>query len=170
MTKTLILIRHAKSDWVDPTLPDHDRPLNERGRAAAGLVGAELAGRDLPVDEVLCSSALRTRETCALMTAAWPGLPAPVLVPKLYHASPDTMLSVLRRAKGECVLMLGHNPGIAVFAAQLLVRAPRHPRFGIYPTAAVLIAEFPVDDWTELQTGTGTCAAFFVPRDLPGHP
>ena len=61
--KRLILTRHAKSSWDDPMTPDHDRPLNERGKAAAADLGQWLASRDYVPEEVLCSDALRTRKT-----------------------------------------------------------------------------------------------------------
>jgi len=61
--KRLILTRHAKSSWDDPLTPDHDRPLNDRGKAAAADLGQWLASRDYVPGEVLCSDALRTRKT-----------------------------------------------------------------------------------------------------------
>lgn len=63
MTKTFILIRHAKSDWDDPLLDDHDRPLNPRGHPSAPRIGKWLSAQGVIPDTVLCSSALRTRET-----------------------------------------------------------------------------------------------------------
>ena len=71
--KTLFLLRHAKSSWSEPGLADFNRPLNERGRRAAPLIARYLAHCDLLPDLILCSAALRTRETLALML---PGLPA----------------------------------------------------------------------------------------------
>jgi phosphohistidine phosphatase len=156
MARRLILMRHAKSGWDDPMLADHDRPLAPRG------VSAE---RGYLPDEALVSSALRTRET-------WDGVqaklaPCPVAhLPALYHAGPDTMMQVLQGAAGNCVLMLGHNPGIAEFARLLVSRAPGHPRFGDYPTAATLIADFPTDTWRETRFGTARPVDFVVPRDL----
>ncbi|WP_138469819.1 histidine phosphatase family protein [Poseidonocella sp. HB161398] len=164
----LILARHAKSDWSHEDLSDHDRPLNARGHAAAPLVGMELARRSLVPDEVLCSSARRTQETWAGIASELPGAAAPQILPALYHASPETMLSVLQGATGRVVAMIGHNPGIGALAHRLLPEAPAHPKFGIYPTGATLIAE--VDDWAALENGRARLAGFFVPRDLPGHP
>ncbi|MBL4558811.1 MAG: histidine phosphatase family protein [Rhodobacteraceae bacterium] len=66
-------MRHAKSDWGDPTRADHDRPLNRRGRRAAPLIGRWLAAQGAIPDAVLTSSARRTRETWDRMAPAFPG-------------------------------------------------------------------------------------------------
>ncbi len=133
MTKRLILTRHAKSSWDDPLTPDHDRPLNERGKAAAADLGDWLASRGYVPDEVLCSDALRTRKTWSGIAPALPGTPILELKPALYHAGPDVMLAVLRHATGETVMMIGHNPGIAEFAHRLVARAPLHARLRTIP-------------------------------------
>lgn len=166
MTKRLILTRHAKSSWDDPLMTDHDRPLNERGRAAAADLGRWLASRGYVPGQVLCSDAVRTRET-------WGGI-APALVfdgavdlkPALYHAGADVMLAVLRHAKADVVLMLGHNPGISEFAHRLVARAPLNPEFQKYPTGATLVVDFAVDSWEEVDWGQGSVDDFIVPREL----
>jgi phosphohistidine phosphatase len=78
MTRTLILIRHAKSDWEHPALDDHDRPLNARGQRSAPRIGAWLAAQGLAPDAVLCSTARRTRETWQGIATRLPGAPEPV--------------------------------------------------------------------------------------------
>ncbi|WP_172330277.1 histidine phosphatase family protein [Mangrovicoccus sp. HB161399] len=164
----LILTRHAKSDWSHEVPSDHDRPLNARGRAAAPLIGQELAARGLVPDQVFCSSARRTQETWAGISSELPGAAAAEILPSLYHASPETMLSVLHGATGQLVAMVAHNPGIGALAHRLLAAGPAHPKFGIYPTGATLIAE--IEDWAGLESGRARLVDFFVPRDLPGHP
>ena len=164
--KRLILTRHAKSAWDDPLTPDHDRPLNERGKAAAADLGQWLASRGYVPDEVLCSDALRTRKTYSGIAPALPGLPELVLKPALYHAGPDVMLAVLRHATGQTVMMIGHNPGIAEFAARIVGAVPRNPEFARYPTGATLVAEFAIADWSEAGFGMGVTADFIVPREI----
>lgn len=166
--KRLILTRHAKSAWDDPLTPDHDRPLNERGKAAAADLGQWLASRGHVPDLVLCSDALRTRRTWSGVAPALPGTPILDLKPALYHAGPDVMLAVLRHATGDCVMMIGHNPGIAEFAQRLVTRAPLHEGFVRYPTGATLVADFPVDTWAETAFGTAVPVDFIVPRELVG--
>jgi phosphohistidine phosphatase len=166
MTKRLILTRHAKSSWDDPLTPDHDRPLNERGKAAAADLGSWLASRGYVPDEVLCSDALRTRKTWSGIAPALPGTPILELKPALYHAGPDVMLAVLRHATGDTVMVIGHNPGIAEFAHRLVTRPPMHEGFAKYPTGATLVADFAIDRWEDAAFGTAAALDFTVPREL----
>ena len=166
--KRLILTRHAKSSWDDPMTPDHDRPLNERGKAAAADLGQWLASRGYVPDEVLCSDALRTRKTYSGIAPALPGAPELILKPALYHAGAEVMLAVLRHATGGTVMMIGHNPGIADFASRIVVAPPRNAEFARYPTGATLVAEFVVDDWADVGFGSGVTVDFIVPRELVG--
>jgi phosphohistidine phosphatase len=162
MTRRLILMRHAKSSWGDPMLSDHARPLNGRGKRSAKALGAWLRENDYLPDQVLCSSSARTRETLDRLTITAPTK----FLDSLYHASPHAMLSELTRAKGAAVLVLGHNPGIAAFAETIVSHPPNHPRFHDYPTCATLVADFDIDDWSELKQASGTPLAFVTPRDL----
>lgn len=164
--KRLILTRHAKSSWDDPLTPDHDRPLNERGKAAAADLGHWLASRGYVPDEVLCSDALRTRRTFSGLAPALPATPVLELKPALYHAGPDVMLAVLRHAKGDVVMMIGHNPGIAEFAARLVATPPRNAEFAKYPTGATLVADFNIETWQDVTFGSGVVDDFIVPREI----
>ncbi|MEI4488031.1 histidine phosphatase family protein [Frigidibacter sp. MR17.14] len=161
MTLRLILTRHAKSDWGTPGLDDHDRALKGRGRRAAAELGAWLAERGDPPAEVLCSTALRTRQT-------WEetGLEGtPRFVPALYHAAPEAMLAELRGATAPVVMMLGHNPGIAAFAEGMVASPPDDPEFFAYPTCATLVAEFDAATWAEVRPRTGRALGFFTPSE-----
>ncbi|MGK7654646.1 SixA phosphatase family protein [Roseovarius sp. B08] len=161
--RRLVLMRHAKSSWGDPGLDDHDRPLNKRGKRSAKALGDWLRAQTIVVDEALVSSSVRTVETMQRLKI---DCDRQVLDP-LYHAGSGDMLKVLRsRATGQTVLMLGHNPGIASFARDLMLAQPDHPRFEDYPTGATLVARFDIDDWQALHPGTGRFEAFIVPRDL----
>jgi len=162
MTRRLILIRHAKSDWSSGVTVDHARPLNMRGQAAADALGQWLRHNGHLPDEALCSTAQRTRDTWQRL-----GLNAPIrYLDTLYHAPGQIMFETLNKATGDCVLMLGHNPGIAEFAAWMLGTAPAHNRFRDYPTAATLIADFDIDSWADLSPGTGRAVTFVTPHDL----
>jgi phosphohistidine phosphatase len=164
--KRLILTRHAKSSWDDPATPDHDRPLNERGTAAAAELGIWLASRGYVPGEVLCSDAMRTRKTWSGVAHALPGAPELHLKPALYNAGPDVMLAVLRHATADCVMVIGHNPGIAEFAARLVAMAPLHEDFDRYPTGATLVCDFVSDDWASVGFGQGACVDFIVPAEF----
>jgi phosphohistidine phosphatase len=166
MTLRLILTRHAKSSWDDPLMSDHDRPLNERGKAAAADLGNWLASRGYVPDQVLCSDALRTRKTWSGIAPALPGTPILDLKPALYHAGPDVMLAVLRHASGKTVMMIGHNPGIAEFAHRIVARAPLNPDFQRYPTGATLVVDFAADSWADVAWSMGSVDDFIIPREL----
>ena len=163
MTRTLILMRHAKSSWDNPILTDHDRPLNGRGRKSAQALGTWLQSNDLVPDEVISSTSQRTRDT-------YQGLglgPEPTYTRTLYHAGPAQMWDLLSEAQGPRVLMLGHNPGIGEFAEQIVEQRPDHTRFWDYPTGATLVAEFPVDSWSDARPRSATVKHFVIPRELP---
>lgn len=165
MTKRLILTRHTKSDWDDPMTPDHERPLNPRGEAAAVDLGGWLASRGYQPGEVFVSDALRTRKT-------WEGIAAALgetelhLKPAMYNAGPAVLMAVLHHASADTVMMIAHNPGIAEFAGRLAARAPINPEFGRYPTGATIVLEFQVDSWADVEFGTGASLDFVVPREI----
>lgn len=145
-------------------MEDIDRPLNMRGKAAARELGDFLASRGLEPEEVMCSTALRTRET-------WDGVASAVIetrpdisyVEDLYHASPTMMLEALKTASASSVMMIAHNPGIAEFAAMLPAQPIYNPDFRKYPTSATLIVDFQIDDWREIKPGQGSVLEFFTP-------
>lgn len=163
MTRTLILIRHCKSDW-SANQADHARPLNPRGQRAAPRLGAFLAREGIVPDEVLLSDALRTRETWAGIATHLPSAPAPTLNPALYLAEPAVMLKALQDATGQTVALIGHNPGIEALAWHLTRhRRPEDERFASYPTGATTVLRVSTP-WAYLSSGTVT--HFTTPRDL----
>ena len=159
--KTLLLLRHAKSSWNDPDLTDHDRPLNDRGKRKAPLVGMRLRELHLSPDAVLSSTAKRARKTAKKVLAA-AGYPVDIqLMRELYLADVGVWIRVLSQLDQTitCVLAVGHNPGI-----EDLVQVLSGGRTSM-PTAALAHFELPIDDWSELTVGTrGTLAQFWVPN------
>jgi phosphohistidine phosphatase len=149
-------------------MSDHDRPLNERGKAAAADLGQWLASRGYVPSEVLCSDAVRTRATFSGIAPALPGAPVLDLKPALYHAGPDVMLAVLRHATADTVMMIGHNPGIAEFAHRLVSKTPVSQEFRKYPTGATLVVDFAEESWSEVSFGQGVTVDFIVPREIVG--
>lgn len=162
MTKTLILMRHAKSSWDAPVDGDHARPLNDRGRKSAKALGDWMRAKRWLPDQVLSSSSVRTRETLAGLGLNIAG----DFTDDLFHAGPKQILPVLACATGQTVLVLGHNPGIAEFAEQLVSSDPDHARFCDYPTGATLVVRFDIGNWDQLRCGSGEVLDFIVPRDL----
>lgn len=162
MTRTLILMRHAKSSWDDYTLTDHDRPLNKRGQRSAKALGAWLASKPWQPDQALVSTATRTRETFVGLGLSLDG----EFTRSLYHADAAEMQLVLETAVGETVLMIGHNPGISLFAQDMVKTAPKHPRFADFPTGATAVIEFDIQSWGAVDTHTGRVLDFVIPREL----
>jgi phosphohistidine phosphatase len=164
--RRLILMRHAKSSWADAGERDLDRPLNKRGRRAAGLVGRWLAKKGYLPDQALVSSARRTQETWGRIVDVT-GPRETRYLPELYNTGLDTMLEIVRRAPDvACLLVLGHQPAIGAFAARLLAKPPADAQFAKYPTGATAVVDFAADDWEGVGWGEGRLVDFVVPRAL----
>jgi phosphohistidine phosphatase len=147
--KTLILIRHAKSDWGDSSARDFDRALNARGKRDAPVMGQRLASRNIQPDAFIVSTACRAKTTARLMAPAlgfsftdiqWKD--------KLYLASPATMKSVICQTAEhvQTLALLAHNPGITELANQLAGMD-----IGNVPTCGVVLLELPAEPWAELN-------------------
>ena len=168
MTLTLILIRHAKSDWGDAGLDDHDRPLNARGIEDAPRVGTWLEAQGYRPDHVLCSTATRAVDTWAAISRCLSGAEIEVSYTRaLYLAMPPDMLNVIRASEGHTLGVIGHNPGIGSLARSLVATQPQHEKFTRYPTAATLVVNFNATSWANIEIGAGVARAFITPRDLP---
>ena len=166
MTLRLILVRHAKSSWADDSLDDHGRGLNKRGRRSADRIGAWLTANEEAPLMVLCSTAERAKQTWAEMSAHFPDTVDVVYQKSLYMAEPRTMLDCARTAKGASVMLIGHNPGTAMFAAGMCTIPSAHPDFNRYPTCATTLMRFDMDNWRDIDAGTGEIDDFVVPRQL----
>lgn len=171
--KKLILLRHAKSSWDDPALSDHDRTLNARGKAAAPVIAAWLAAQGHLPDTVLCSSAVRTRETFRRMAKKVPALPEPVIEPSLYHASPGILLDRARLLPEDCesAMIIGHQPGLGAMARRLssgAVPPGCAQAFEHFPTAAAAVFEIAISGWKDLAFNSAEFVAFAKPRELMG--
>jgi len=160
--KHLLLLRHAKSSWDDPTLADHDRPLAARGRKAAKLIGARLRTDHTPVSLVLCSSAQRARETLDLVAP-----PGEIEIDDgLYGASADDLLERVRQIAEDvdAVMLVGHNPAMHDLAVGLISDAGEHA-VGKFPTGALATLAF-TGSWRSLAPGRAELVAFLKPREL----
>jgi phosphohistidine phosphatase len=122
---TLMLMRHAKSDWADESLSDFARPLNARGKKAAPLMGDWMREHHLIPTRILCSTATRTKETLFGLEKAWAAHPSEKVVvefvDELYLATPTTILATIQHhhRDAERLLVIGHNPGMELLATQL---------------------------------------------------
>lgn len=172
--RQLLLLRHAKSSWDEVGRPDHERPLNARGRAAAARMAGEFRRLHLSPELVLVSSARRTQETLHALEPFGDSTLVDTL-DALYLASSERMLDQLRATPEtvRSVLVIGHNPGMQNLAMSL-VGAAGMARGGAdvlriaagYPTCA--LTEFAVaGPWWGLDEGGGRLVRFLAPSDLP---
>lgn len=172
MTKSLLLLRHAKSSWSDPLLPDFDRPLSARGRKAAPRMAAYMKEHTLTPSLALCSAACRAKETWDLVRPTLQGGNETKTLRSLYLASPSRLLAALQRVPDtvDQVVLIGHNPGIQNLAIKLSGPGSESEALasmcGKYPTAALAEILFDVDAWSGLAERAGRLVRFVCPRDL----
>jgi phosphohistidine phosphatase len=164
MSKTLLIMRHAKSSWSDGKASDHERGLTSRGKREAELMGRELVRRDLAPDLILTSTAKRARST-AKRVATQPGIGATRADDdRLYESSPRQCLRVLAaKGSGDTVLLIGHNPTFEELVHSLT------SRYVALPTATVAVIRLPISDWAQAgEDMRGRLEALIAPRDIAG--
>jgi phosphohistidine phosphatase len=165
--RTVALLRHGKAEWNDGD--DHERPLAERGRKDAPVAGRWLAGSGLLPDLVLCSTAVRCRETWKIAAAELPRRPRTVYEDRLYEASAGELVALLGEVDDGVahLLVVGHNPGVHALADALAGEAegdllPRMNRSG-FPTSAIAVLSF-TGSWKGVEHGVARLSAFWAPR------
>lgn len=163
--RRLVLLRHAKSDW--PDVADHERPLAKRGRRDAPVVGRWLSRSGYVPDAVVCSTALRARETWDLVSAELaPGAPGVVgYEPRVYEATVLGLLMLVREfdPTWRTAIIVGHNPGLAELTVGLLGVDCEPP--SAFPTAFVAVLGLP-GPWAEAAPGEARLLAFTIPAEL----
>jgi len=159
--KNLILIRHAKSRWDDPTLNDKDRPLNRRGKLDAPIMGRLLKQKGLVPDLILASPAKRARKT-AVKIAEEVGYPKARIVIRetLYLEGIAALIEIIRALEDDKhrVFLVGHNPELTDLANRLTGSSITN-----IPTCGIVSVEFPVASWRETTEETGVLALFERP-------
>ena len=163
--RSLVLLRHAKSAYPSG-VPDHERPLAERGVREAALAGDWLRANLPAIDAVLCSTATRARETLARS-----GIDAPVrYVERLYGATPGTVIEQINQVSDDVrtLLVVGHEPTISEVAI-VLAGADGTDTVAVerisakYPTSAIAVLR--IDDrWEQLEPRGAALVDFHVPR------
>lgn len=166
--RRLHLLRHAKSDWGDPSLGDHDRPLTSRGRRAASSMAEWMETNGVRPAVVLCSTAVRARQT---LDRVLPALGDPVVSYEegLYHVTGEDLLARLRElpdGAGEA-LLVGHNPGLQDLAVDLAAPGPERDRIAAkLPTGGFVALGADVPRWSDLAGGSAAVVVFVTPREL----
>lgn len=161
--KTLLILRHAKSSWEDESLADHDRPLNKRGKRAAHRMGRLLEEEALWPDLILCSTAERATTTVQHVTEAGGFMGQTYYLRELYGAPPSGYIDAVSTLgdEADCVMVVGHNPGLAMLVEELTGEWHR------IPTATLVSVTFDIEDWSDLESAEGQLAGLWRPKELP---
>ena len=163
--KALYLMRHAKSSWSFDDLTDRERPLNDRGRDDAPRIGQALAKRDIKLDLMVSSPAVRALSTAVLVARELDYPHDKIKVePTIYEADLDTLLAVVHALPDEAnsVLLTGHNPTITDVANYL---SPS-PLSSEMPTAGIICLHFQAEHWAEVKQTNAEFYFFDCPRDM----
>ncbi|MGR2752696.1 SixA phosphatase family protein [Agromyces arachidis] len=159
--KTLVLVRHAKSSWGDPAIPDHDRPLNDRGRRDAPEMGRRLRERGTAPDAILSSTAARARTTAEAIAAALGLQPDAVTLDEgLYGASADAILGAVGVLDEgiATVMVVAHDPGLSELVWRMSGEVEH------MPTCAVAEFRFAAASWAEVAEAEPIETRFDTPR------
>ena len=161
--KTLLVLRHAKSSWNDPSVDDHDRPLNARGTRDGPRMGLHIRKLQLAPDVIISSDAVRARVTAAAVAEALGFAEEIRLERRLYLASPADIVAVVRSvpAPATTAMIVGHNPGFEQLVERLTGEANE------LPTAALAQIALPIERWRDLKVSTrGKLIGLWRPREL----
>lgn len=159
--KTLFLVRHAKSSWNEPGLPDKDRPLNDRGKRDAPKMGERLAKRNVKPDLILSSPARRALKTAQIIAKRLDYRLEDILVDdRLYAAEADDLLHVIRELgdKPKSVMLIGHNPELTELAHRLSNKITQ------MPTCAVAELMFDAKSWSSTGKDKPARVTLYTPR------
>lgn len=152
--KTLLLIRHAKSDWNDASLSDFDRPLNERGKRDAPLMAQRLLDKKIGIDLFVSSPAKRAKKTAAIFAEAY-GLDKKQVefYDELYLAPEKVFTAVISKLNNNAaaVAIFAHNPGITEYANSLT-----NARIDDMPTCCIFAVQAACNGWNEFATAKKT--------------
>jgi len=159
---TLYLLRHAKSSWADESMRDFDRPLANRGREACAVIGEFIEEKEIEFDLVLVSTAVRTRETIALVKDRAKFQAEVRYDERIYEATVSQLLDVISQVDSdrESVLLVGHNPGIEELLALLTGEQQR------VTTANFAKIKIKATKWSASLANKGTLDWIVRPKEI----
>lgn len=160
--RILYIARHAKSSWKDPSLFDHERPLNKRGKKDAPMIGKILQAKGVMPDMIISSPAKRAKKTANILAKE-------INYPKenikeekdIYEASVSDLLGILEQLDDSLqkVMIVGHNPSFTALANYL---SPKY--FDNIPTTGVVAISFPCSSWKEIERNSGNVIFYEYPK------
>jgi phosphohistidine phosphatase len=169
VSRTLLILRHAKAAPAGVGQADFDRPLAPRGHEQMAAMGPLIVSQGFAPAKILCSDARRTRETLEALVPALPALVPVTLSHAIYSAGAEDLLAMIAGADpaAASLMVIGHNPTMHALALGLAGSGDAHPlrdlRAG-FPTAAFAAIGFDTDDWEDLRPGAGRLLAFLTPK------
>jgi len=167
--RTVILLRHGKSSWSDSSVADIDRPLAPRGERASRRIAKYMRRKGIRPALVLCSPALRTRQTLEAIEPSLGKRCTVELVPQLYAASERELLEQLQALPESVssVMLIGHNPGLHNLAVVLASRGADLPQLEEkFPTGGLATLIVHSKSWAALSPGDAELIDYAVPRYL----
>lgn len=160
--KTVYFVRHAKSSWQDMSLPDHDRPLNKRGKRDAPYMAEQMLTMELRADLMLTSSARRARATARFFRKSQDLPKERLLVDKrLYHASIETVLQVIQELPDDLhvIYLFAHNPGLTYIANHFSTKMIDN-----VPTTGIIKVVSQSMQWINFDPNSAVMKAFYYPK------
>ncbi len=165
--KRLFLLRHAKTGFG---LSDQTRPLAERGKQEAFWLGQYLNKADLLPEYILCSSAVRAQESLSQLLSGAETDITQSIRDDLYLASGQNMAGLVRTLTSaiNSAMIIGHNPGLSLLFQDLVADSANAGTGVNYPTCAVGILDFDINDWSDLKSKSGQVVEFIIPSEKIG--
>lgn len=164
MSKKLLIVRHAKSDWESGIKRDFDRPLNNRGEKNAPEMAQRLVNKNIIPEKIVSSPALRAISTAGKFAEAFGYAKSDIIQePKIYEATASTLLKVINTLPNDVdfVALFGHNPGLT----ELVINLCNADIYNI-PTCGMVLIDFPYEDWEMITSGSGEEVFFDFPKNI----
>lgn len=162
--KTLFLVRHAKSDWDDPSLSDFERPLNPRGKRDAPAMANRLKEKKIRIDAFISSPAKRAKRTAILFAREFKFEKKEIIfLDELYGAEPDIFYEVIKNMDDsfDNIAIFAHNPGITDFANLLT-----DIRIDNIPTCSVFAIKIDTKKWVDFNKAQKEFWFFDQPKEF----
>ena len=161
--KTLLLARHAKSNWGDKNFSDFDRPLNEKGKADAPIMALCLQQCGYLIHQIISSDAARALETAEEYKKHLTPEQSLITHHDLYLADAETIVDIVSRISPShsAVMIVGHNPGMSDALNYYCTE-----NFDDMSSCGVGIIQFEVASWGEITEGSGDILGFENPKTI----
>lgn len=164
--KSVLLVRHAKSSWDTPGVPDFERPLNDRGKHDAPYMAKRLLAKEISIDSFISSPAKRAKKTAALFAAEYGiGKEQVILIPELYQSSPAIFFSAISNAPPTAnhIAIFAHNPNITEFANLI-----SSTTIDDMPTCSIFAVKADIKQWPEFENAEKEFWFFDYPKAETG--